>query len=302
LTRWLLAGGSGFLGVALRVRLAELGHEVVRLVRRKPATATEFRWDPHAYEIDDAAFEGVDSVVNLCGVGVEDRPWTPARRTLIRSSRVHPTGTLSAALADRGASAPVLISLSGIAYYGTELSSVPHTEESPAGRDFLARLTVDWEQAADSAAEAGARVVLLRTAPVLDRSGGIFRLMRMCWSMGGGAVLGDGRQRMPLISLRDFVDVVLWAARTPTAAGPYNVTIPEVTTNAEFSDVLAGELRRPRVLRAPAPVLRLSLGELAEQAVGDLNVVPRRLVEDGYTFLDPDVRSTVRAALVGLSP
>lgn len=299
--RWLLAGGSGFLGSALRVRLAERGDEVRRLVRRRPATATEFGWDPDHFEIDRAALEGVDAVVNLCGVGVADRPWTPARRELLRSSRVNPTGTLAAALADLAASgtAPVLIQAGGIAYYGTEPTHVPHTEDSPVGPDFLAQLVRDWEQAADPAVEAGVRTVFMRTSPVLDARGGSFKLMKLAWSLGGGAVLGDGRQRMPMISLEDFLRFVLWAADSSEPTGPYNLTIPEPTTNAEFSDVLARELKRPRLLRMPAPLLRIPLGELAEQLVGDLNAVPRRLVDQGFVFEAPDVTSTVRSALVG---
>ena len=121
--------------------------------------------------------------------------------------------------------------------------------------------------------------------------------MKRAWSVGGGAVLGDGAQRMPMISLDDYLRFVLWAAENPEASGPYNLTIPEPTTNAEFSDTLAAELRRPRFLRAPAAVLRLPLGELAEQLVGDINAVPRRALEQGFTFSAPDVRTTVRAAL-----
>ena len=139
--------------------------------------------------------------------------------------------------------------------------------------------------------------MLLRTSPVLDRSGGPFRLMKIAWSLGGGAVLGDGPQRMPMISLEDYLRFVIWAAETDRASGPYNLTIPEPTTNAEFSDILAAELHRPRFLRAPAALLRLPLGELAEQLVGDINAVPRRALEQGFAFVAPDVRTTVRAAL-----
>jgi uncharacterized protein len=297
--RWLLAGASGFLGSALRVRLAEQGDEVVRLVRREPATATEYRWDPDRSEIDRAALDGVDVVVNLCGAGVADRPWTPTRRELLRRSRVNPTGTLAGALADsaQAGGSPVLIQAGGIAIYGTHHTAVPHTEDSPLATDFLAQVVRDWEQAADPAVEAGVRTVFMRTSPVLDAGGGSFRLMKLAWSLGGGAVLGDGRQRMPMISLHDFLRFVLWAAQTPSATGPYNLTIPEPTTNAEFSDTLAAQLKRPRILKVPAGLLRIPLGELAEQLVGDLFAVPRRPVEQGFVFDGPDVAGTVRLAL-----
>lgn len=295
----LIAGASGFLGTALRVRLAEGGHEVVRLVRREPAAATEFRWDPDAGQIDTAAFADVDVVVGLSGAGVADRLWTPARRRLLLSSRVRPTGLLARSLADLPADhrPTVFLSASGIAVYGTEPAPVPHTEDSPVAEDYLASVVVAWEAATQPAADAGVRVVHLRTAPVLDASGGAFKLMRLAWSTGLGAKLGDGTQRMPMISLEDYLRMVEWAAGSPAATGPYNLTIPEVATNAEFSDALAAALHRPRVLAAPAAVLRRALGGLAEQLVGDIPVVPHRLTEQGFEFLAPDVAGTVRAAL-----
>jgi NAD dependent epimerase/dehydratase family enzyme len=140
-------------------------------------------------------------------------------------------------------------------------------------------------------------VVFLRTSPVLDRAGGSFVPMKLAWSAGLGAKLGDGHQRMPLISLRDYLGVVEWAAATERASGPYNLTIPQPTSNGEFSDALAAALHRPRLLAAPTVVLRTALGELAEQLLGDVYAVPERLTGDGYVFSDPDVLTTIASAL-----
>jgi uncharacterized protein (TIGR01777 family) len=294
--RWLLAGASGFLGTALRERLATEGHEVVRLVRREPATATEFRWDPDAGEVDDAAFDGVDAVVNLGGVPVAGWVWTADRREAILLSRVNTTRTIAEALARWPGSKPTLIQATGIARYGTTSGAEPYTEASPAAADFLAQVVVRWEDATQPAADAGVRTVLLRTSPVLDRSGGAFVPMHLAWSLGLGAVLGDGRQRMPMIALDDYLGVVQWAA-TNNVSGPYNLTIPQPATNAEFTDALARQLRRPRLLKAPAPVMRRALGELSEQLLGDVWVVPEKLQADGYQFYYPDVHATIGAAL-----
>lgn len=297
--RWLLAGASGFLGQALRVRLASEGHEVVRLVRREPASAAEFRWDPDAGDVDPAAFTDVGAVVNLGGVGVANGLWTIKRREQILSSRVNTTATLARVLAERAAigPSPVYLHASGIARYGTASGPEPFTEDSPAAADYLAQVTVLWEQAADPARAAGVRVVALRTSPVLHHSGGSFVPMKLAWSAGLGATIGDGRQRMPMIALSDWLGAVQWAADTPHATGAYNLTIPQPTTNADFTDVLARALRRPRVFAAPKIVLRTALGELAEQLAGDVYVVPQRLTEDGFAFGAPDVTSTVAAAL-----
>jgi uncharacterized protein len=298
--KWLLAGASGFLGTALRVRLASEGHDVVRLVRRRPATTSELQWDPYAGEIDPAAFEGVDAVMNLAGVNLYTRPWTTSRREKILSSRVNTTGTLARALGQRAAEhgeRPVFLAQSAIGYYGVVAGEQPHTEKSSAGPDFAAQVCVQWEAPTRIAAEASVRVVVLRSAPVLDRSGGSFQLMRLVWSCGLGAKLGNGAQRMPMISLEDYLRAVIWAAGNSEASGPYNLTIPESATNAEFTDVLARALHRPRFLAAPEVVLRTALGEMAELFVGDVFAVPEWLTEAEFVFNAPDVHRTVAAAL-----
>jgi uncharacterized protein (TIGR01777 family) len=296
--KWLLAGASGFLGTAIRVRLASEGHEVVRLVRRKPATSAEFGWDPCAGELDPSSFEGVDVVVNLAGVPVAPRPWTKSRREQILASRVNSTSTISRGLAAHKAGRNLtLIQASGVARYGTTAGAEPHTEDSPAAADYLAQLTTEWEAATQVAADAGVRVVIIRTSPVMASSGGPFRLMRLAWSCGLGATIGDGSQRMPMISLRDYLAVVRWAATSEHAAGPYNLTLPQRTTNAEFTDALAAALHRPRFLRVPTVAIRAALGELAEQITGDISVVPKRLTSDGFAFTDPTVQDTIDSAL-----
>ncbi|SEQ99507.1 TIGR01777 family oxidoreductase [Microlunatus flavus] len=302
MTTWLLAGASGFLGTALRVRLATEGDEVLRLVRREPAALGERRWDPSAGELDPAVLDGVDAVVDLGGVNVFTGPWTQSRREAILSSRVQTTSTVARALAARGTDAPVLLQAGGVAWYGGRRTEQPHVEGDPAAPDFLAQVCVRWEAAAQEAVDAGVRVVFLRTSPVLDRSGGPFVPMRLAWSLGLGTVLGDGTQRMPLISLADYLGVVRWAAATPHAQGAYNLTVPEPCTNAEFTDALARALHRPRLLKAPAAVLRRALGELSGQLLDDMWVLPKRLLDDGYVFEARDVEQTVAAALQGANP
>ncbi|WP_152361471.1 TIGR01777 family oxidoreductase [Microlunatus speluncae] len=295
--KYLLAGASGFLGTALRVRLAEQGDQVVRLVRSEPVAATEFRWHPAAGTIDERAFAGVDVVINLCGVGIADWPWTPARRRLLKSSRVDPGRTLTESLARLEDKPRLYLQASGISAYGTEVGDPAATEDHPPGTDFLSRLIIDWEAAAQPATQAGIRTVIIRTSPVLSRSGGLLGLAKIPWLLGLGAKLGDGRQRTPVISLTDYLRAIQWAVDNPDARGAYNLTIPTPASNTEFSDTLAELLRRPRLIAAPAPVLRRVLGEMAEQLLGDMNVRPGRLLAEGFEFRGDDIRSALRLAL-----
>lgn len=273
---------------------------MVRLVRREPGSATEIRWDPDAGLLDDAVLDRVDAVVNLCGVGIADRPLTDKRKEIVRSSRINPTRTLAGALAarlERTGSAPVLLQASATGLYPTDGSAEPLTEDAPAGDGWISQLVVEWERVARPAAEAGVRVVLLRTSPVLDGSGGLFPVMKRAWSLGAGAVLGDGTQHMPLIQLDDYLRFVLWAAENEGAAGPYNLTLPRPTTNGEFTDELASQLHRPRFLKAPAAVLSTVLGDFADQLLGDVWLLPRQAEDQGFTFRAPDVATAIAHSL-----
>jgi len=280
--------------------LASEGHEVVRLVRREPGAGTEVAWDPDAGTLDEAAFDGVEVVVNLCGVGIADRPLTTKRKELVRSSRINPGQTLARALADlrdRTGSSPALLQASATGYYPTDGSDRALSESAPAGDSWIGRLVEEWEASVQSATDAGVRVVWLRTSPVIDSSGGMFPLMKRVWSLGAGAVLGDGSQHMPLVQLTDYLRFVLWAAENSEASGPYNLTLPVPATNAEFTDELATQLRRPRLFKAPKVVLNTVLGDLAEQLLGDVWLEPQRAVDQGFGFLAPDVATAIRFSL-----
>jgi NAD dependent epimerase/dehydratase family enzyme len=100
-----------------------------------------------------------------------------------------------------------------------------------------------------------------------------------------------------MISLHDYLAVVQWAATTEDASGPYNLTLPQPTTNADFADALAAAVHRPRFLRVPTWIIQAALGELAGQLVGDMYAVPQRLVGNGFVFSDTTVVDVVGSAL-----
>lgn len=296
----LIAGSSGYLGTALVDRLAELGLGTRRLVRRAPAAADEFIWDPTHGEADESAFDGVDAVINLCGAGVFDRPWTAARKAELLTSRIEPATTLATILARRAADdgpTPALIQGAAIGWYGVRPSSRAHVEGDPPGTDFLAELVRDWEAATQPAIDAGLRVTYLRTSIVLDATARTFKLLKVPFSLGMGAVLGTGQQHFPIISLRDWLDAVVWLLDRDEANGAYNLTIPTPATNAEFSRELANRLKRPLLITAPERVLRQLLGPMADQLFGDQHVLPERLVTEGFRFSDPTVSEVIEHAL-----
>jgi uncharacterized protein len=293
--RVVVAGSSGLIGTALVAHLREGGHEVLRLVRRSPAAPDERGWDPAAGRIDLGTFDGVDAVVNLNGAGVADRPWSGARRQLLRDSRVVPTEVLAAAVAEHGI--PALLNGSAVGYYG-DAGGVAIDESAPSGSGFLAGLVRDWEAAAEPARTAGARVLSLRTGLVLSPSGGLLGPLKLLYKFALGGRIGSGNQYMPWISLDDEVGAIRFLVEHATVDGPVNLTGPLPVTNADFTRALAHTVGRPAPFAVPAAVIRTLAGpQGVEMLLYGQRAVPAKLEAAGYRFRHATLDEALAAAL-----
>ncbi|KAA0109618.1 TIGR01777 family oxidoreductase [Mycolicibacterium sp. P1-5] len=277
-----IAGSSGLIGSALVSALRAADHRVLRIVRRAPANGDELHWNPDSGEFDPSCLEGVDAVINLCGVGVGDKRWSGSFKQSLRDSRIGPTEVIAAAVADAGV--PTLINASAVGYYGNTGERVVD-ETAPAGGEFLSRLCLDWEAAALAAEDAGARVVLARSGLVLSPGGGVLSRLRPLFSLGLGARLGNGRQYMAWISLEDEVRGLLFAIDNSDLSGPVNFTGPAPVTNSEFTAALGRALNRPTLLQVPGFALRTLLGEFADEGLLDgQRAIPAALERAGFVF------------------
>ncbi len=291
-----IAGASGFLGTNLSRELVGRGHTVTKLVRR-PSTATdESTWDPYAGTYDRAVLEAADVVVNLAGSPTAGNPHSKRWARELRESRVSTTRLLARAIAERDAT-PAFLAGNGISWYGDHGGQVLTESSDTRGHALLTEVTREWQAATEPAAEAGARVCVLRTSPVMDRRAAPLKQLRTVFRLGLGARLGDGRQHMAMISLRDWVGSVVHLAEHEQASGPFNLCCPDTPTNGEFTTALAAALHRPALVAAPKAVLKLGAGAMAPELLGSLNVRPAALGAAGYEFRDRDVTAVLAAGL-----
>ncbi|MEU4599956.1 TIGR01777 family oxidoreductase [Nocardia sp. NPDC023988] len=294
-----IAGSSGLIGTALVAALRRDEHEVSRLVRRAPAAPDEFAWDPARAQLDERALRGADAVVNLCGASIGARRWNGSYKQLLRDSRITPTDVLATAVAAAGV--PTLVNASGAQYYGGTTGDSIVDETASSGTGFLATLCRDWEAATAPATDAGVRTVLVRSAVVLARNGGMLSMLHPLYWLGLGGRLGSGRQYTPWISLDDEVGAIVFALDHPDLSGPINAVGPAPVTNAEFTRALGRALHRPAPLIVPAFALRAAVGELADEALlTGPRAIPAALEKAGYTFQHPTIGAAL-AATVGRS-
>jgi uncharacterized protein len=298
--RVFVTGGTGLVGTLLVKKLCERGDHVV-LLSRRPEAAQQLAGANCTVVLGDAATAGpwmdamvdCDAVVHLAGEGIFSRRWSPAFKDLIYSSRIKSTDNVVAALGKTsGRSERVLVSASALGIYG------PHgdeelTEDSLPGNDFLAKVCADWEKAAQPAAVHGARVVLLRTGIVLDKSGGALKQMLTPFKMFAGGPVGSGKQWMSWIHIADEVGLILFALDRANINGPLNATAPNPVTNREFSSALGKVLGRPSFMPTPAFMLRVMLGQAAEIITSGQKVLPKKALSAGYAFKFTEVEAAL---------
>jgi uncharacterized protein len=292
-----VTASTGLIGRSLTQSLAGDGFDVIRLVRRPPGGPAEVRWDPAAADggLDPGALSGLDAVVHLSGAPVAGGRWTAARKSELRSSRIASTDAIARAILSAPQPPPVLLVASAIGWYGNT-GDREVAETAPAGQGFLAELVKDWEAAARPAAEAGVRVVHLRSGIVLSARGGMLKPLLLPFRLGLGATIGAGTQYLSWIGITDHLRACRYLLDADVS-GPVNLTAPEAVTNAEFTAALARQLHRPARLRLPAGLVRAALGELSGELLGSCRVRPGRLEAAGFTFRYPQVGQAIAAAL-----
>jgi uncharacterized protein (TIGR01777 family) len=295
--RILISGGTGFIGSLLLEKLTGQGHECVVLSRQRLPAAAGISFVQSLDEIADEDL--IDAVINLAGASLADKRWSPRYKDTIVSSRLDTTRDL-VGLCKRLARAPaVFISGSAIGYYGSRGDEALE-EGASAGEGFSSQLCQQWEQAAGEVSETGARLCIIRLGVVLDRDGGAFTEMSRSFRLGVASWMGTGEQYLSWIHRQDAVAAILFLLQEDSLAGVFNLTSPQPVTNREFCEGLKKQLRTLVTLPLPGPVMRVLVGEMADELLlGGQRVLPGRLQQSGFEFQYPGLDEALARLVQG---
>ncbi len=295
----LITGSSGFVGTHLTRFFLDAGHKVTGIdavLHSEPTPFSNFhfiRADTTVPGEWQRAVKGQDVVINLTGKNIFRR-WTEHYKRLIYDTRILTTRFVAEAL-DTG-NKTLFISTSAVGYYGDRKDDLLD-ENASSGKDFLARVCVDWETEATKAAHKGGRVVITRFGVVLGKNGGALSAMIPAYRFFLGGPLGDGAQWFSWIHIQDLLEAMAFIIAHPDLEGPVNFCAPQPVRNNDLAKALARELNRPAVLRVPALIMRIAAGELGALALASQRAVPAKLLASGFQFRYPNIQSALTAVI-----
>ena len=287
-----VTGGTGLIGRALVKGMLSDGYEVTVLTRQSLESYGRLQYVQSLSDIP----EGLDAVVNLAGAGLADKRWSDGYKREILDSRITLTRDLVDQFSVKGMP-KVFVSGSAIGFYGAH-EHASFTESDSAGEGFSANLCADWEAEARRAESEVTRFVLLRTGVVLDTAGGAFPQMTQSFKFGVSSWMGRGDHWLSWIHIEDMVAAIRFCLENDDVRGPVNMTAPEPATHRAFADAVSQQKWVLLKLGMPAPVMRLVLGEMADELLlTGQKVLPAALLEHGFQHKYPDITSAVEVLI-----
>lgn len=293
----LITGGTGFIGSALIRNLTDDGHQATVLSRGAHDNSPSCRY---VRTLEDVPAEApIDAVINLAGASLAGKRWNAAYKRELVASRTETTRNLIDYLAQREQKPAVLLSASAIGIYGHR-GEQPLDESAPVGSGFAADLCRQWESEAERAAESGIRTCIMRFGVVLDAGGGALTDMARSFRMGIASWPGTGDQYFSWVHRADVVAAMRLLLQEEQLHGVFNVTAPNPVTHREFCEAMRAHFRTLPGMPVPGPVLRLLLGEMADELLlNGQRVLPAALTEAGFSFRYPSVEAALAAIFNG---
>lgn len=291
----LITGASGLIGSTLVEYFVNEGHSIFSLQRNKNHDSGSF-WNFDRLNGQGASLV-FDAVIHLAGENIANGRWTRKKKDRILKSRINGTRELAEYCSSLNQKPDVFICASAIGYYGNQGETVLD-ETSLPGTNFVAEVCREWEESSKSAEAAGIRVVNARIGMVLSGKGGTLSTMLPSFKLGIAGIVGDGKQYVSWIDIRDIVSIAHFIINDQTISGPVNLVSPQPVTNYEFTKTLGKIVKRPTVMKMPAFAARAVFGQMGTELVlSSTRVMPKLLTDKGYSYVAANLEESLTYCL-----
>lgn len=274
-----ISGSNGYIAKNLIEKLKKAGYQIVPIGRNK------------LYNVEELAeiISNTEVVINLAGAPILQR-WTEKSKNEIIKSRINATHNIVTAIngLPENKKPHTFISASAIGIYSLDET---HRESSTSfANNFIGEVVKNWENASAQLSPTVRRIVF-RIGLVLGKEAQTIQKLLPVFKMGIGGKIGSGEQPFPFIHISDLTKTFLWAIQNEKARGIYNLTAPENIDNKAFTSALAHSVKRPAIFTVPEFSLKLIYGEAASLLIESPQVTPQRLLDEGFVFLFPEIKS-----------
>ena len=286
----LITGGTGLIGKKLISQLDFDLYNIIVLTRRKSYIKEGIHfmnWDPDNNKLDLSKINELDTIINLVGESIDKKRWTKKQKLNIYNSRIKTTQLLFSKIKELEILPKHIISASATAIYKSNTKE-PQNEDSVFEDDYLARVVKDWEEENIKFKFLGIRTVILRIGIVLSNHGGILKKLFPIFKLGLGVPLGSGNQIMSWIHIDDLVRMILFCQKHHNIRGFINAVSPIPVSNSYFTNCLSkklGVIRYPSFVKAPAIIIKILFGEVANLIFNGKNVSSKKIENLKFKFL-----------------
>lgn len=285
----IILGGSGFVGKALTLKLLEKNYKVLVLdISPTPISHENLEFKKinlMTENINSSLVENSYAVINLAGIPIFGR-FTEKYKKLIYDSRIETTKNIVKAITESKEKPKFLVNASAIGYYGNRSEDLLNEEDLP-GKDFLAKVCLDWENEALKIQNENTKVVILRTAHVIG-NGGLKNVLSNLFKKQIGGYFGDGMQKMPFISLRDLVELYIFVIEKKLN-GIYNTAVSN-PTQKEFMKIFKERYGAFILWRIPRIFGYILYGEFIDALIGGQNTNNTKIKKEGFIYQDVNLK------------
>ena len=299
----ILTGSTGLIGFKLGSKLADEGNEITLFTRNITPVRETIQWASNILEWDYTKpnlwqnyIEGKDAVIHLAGANLGGKRWNNHYKKIIYDSRITSTKNIVNVINACNEKPKVFITASAVGIYGNRCDELI-SENSTYGNDFLANLCKDWEKEAEKVESSFVRRVSLRLGIVLSKKSGMLKELLLPFKLFAGGPLGNGKQWVPWLHIRDAVDIIEFALSNNSLSGAVNCGAPGIVRMKDFAKILGKIIHRPSYLHIPKFILRIVAGEIANTAVSSQRISIGKLMESGYQFKHPYLEDALKDLL-----